>query len=87
MIKALETVGTDGKYLKIIKVIYQHVIIANIILNGDILSISSKIRNEIRKVAHSTYFLQCQSLSCSNYTRDIKGVIGRGKATLSLFLF
>lgn len=52
MIKALETVGTDGKHLKIIKAIYQHVIIANI-LNGDILSISSKIRNEIRKVAHS----------------------------------
>lgn len=53
VMKALETVGTGGKHLKIIKVIYQHVIIANIILNGDILRISSKIRNEIRKVAHS----------------------------------
>lgn len=59
MIKALKTVGTDGKHLKIIKVIYQHVIIANIILNADILSISSKIRNEIRKVAHSPLPVFC----------------------------
>lgn len=83
MIKALETVGTDGKYLKIIKVINQHVIIANIILNGDILNISSKIRNEIRKVAHSPLpiFYSVKVLAVA-----IRQEIGRGKATLSLFL-
>lgn len=58
VIKALETVGIDGKYLKIIKLysINQHYIIANIVLNGDILSISSKIRNEIREDDHSSLF-------------------------------
>ena len=47
MIKTLQKVGIEGTYLNIIKAIYDKST-ANIILNGEKQSISSKIRNKTR---------------------------------------
>ena len=47
MIKTLQKVGIEGTYLHIIKAIYDKPT-ANVILNGEKLIISSKIRNKTR---------------------------------------
>jgi hypothetical protein len=53
MIKALRKLGIEGKYLNIIKDIYDKPT-ASIILNGEKLKPFSKIRNETRVPTSST---------------------------------
>ena len=53
LIKTLQRVGIEGKYLNIIKAIYEKHR-ANIILNGEKIP-STKIRNETRMFFHQYY--------------------------------
>lgn len=54
MMKTLNKVGIEGTYLKVIKVIYDRPT-ANIILNPEKLSFSSKTRNKTRKPTRQFY--------------------------------
>jgi hypothetical protein len=53
MIKALRILGIEGKYLNIIKAIYDKPTVS-LILNGEKHTIQSKIRNETRMPTIST---------------------------------
>ena len=64
MIKTLQKMGIEGTYLNTVKAIYDKPI-ANIILNGEKLSIPPKIRNKTR-VSTLTTLIQHSSVSPSH---------------------
>ena len=87
MIKTLQKVGIEGTYLNIIKAIYDKPT-ANIILNGEKQSISSKIRNKTRMSTLTTIIQHSfGSPSHGNQRRKKnKGIqIGKEEVKLSLF--
>jgi hypothetical protein len=54
MIKALKKLGIEGKYLNIIKLIYDK-LRTNIMLNGENQTISSKVRSKTRVFTFPTF--------------------------------
>ena len=74
MIKTLQKMGREGPYLNIVKAIYDKPI-ANIILNGEKLSIPPKIRNKTR-VSTLTTIIQHSSVSPSQSSQRRKKMEG-----------
>ena len=74
MIKTLQTMGIEGNYLNIIKAIYEKPR-ANIVLNGEKQTISSKIRNKTRMSTLTTIIQNSfGSFSNSNQRSKRKGI-------------
>ena len=86
MIKILQEVGIEGTYLNIIKAIYDKPT-ANIILNGEKQTISSKIRNKTRLPTFTTIIQHSfGSFGHSREEKEIKGIqIRKEEVKLSLF--
>ena len=88
MIKTLNKLGIGGKYLNIIKAIYDKPT-ANLILNSErFVSFSSKIRNKTRVLALTTEFqYRTGSPSQGSQARKSNKIIRIGKEEVKLSLF